>query len=238
LADDDTGLIYTDEAGISHNLNLHAVVKNLETVTSLSYEDNSLVFKDENGVTTELDLGNLIDEIEADNGLTLNEAGVNPVVELGGTLNKPTEITTSDTNTLAVSGLQSGNTTNVGQTPDQLVVRGSDGVLKTAKSAMPKFFYMPSVLIETVDPGPDGVNLYDIYIEQFTGAGLISSTGAPAQIPHLPAPKDLYYYITYYDSNVFTGLSISEEGVLDFDLVAEPSVTQHSFMNIVFVIKE
>lgn len=58
----------------------------------------------------------------ADNGLTVSN-GTN--VQLGGTLSKPTEITTAGSNTLAIKGLQTGASS------DNLVVTDANGVLKT-----------------------------------------------------------------------------------------------------------
>ncbi len=58
----------------------------------------------------------------ANNGLTKSGDSI----QLGGTLTKPTTITTSATNTLALPGLQGGSTT----TDSMLVVNGATGVLR------------------------------------------------------------------------------------------------------------
>lgn len=55
------------------------------------------------------------------NGITKNGQSL----ELGGTLTKPTTLTTDATNTLKIAGLQSGSLTS-----DSLVVSGTDGTLK------------------------------------------------------------------------------------------------------------
>ncbi|WP_431242846.1 hypothetical protein ACQ9BO_24475 [Flavobacterium sp. P21] len=57
----------------------------------------------------------------ADNGLTANEG----FIELGGALIKPTTLTTTDVNTLAIKGLQNGGAS------DNIVVVDANGVLKT-----------------------------------------------------------------------------------------------------------
>ena len=59
--------------------------------------------------------------VTADNGLNKSTA---TNIQLGGALLKATEIATTATNTLAVSGLQAGSTS------DEIVVVGTDGVLK------------------------------------------------------------------------------------------------------------
>ncbi len=66
--------------------------------------------------------GSVKDSTTASNGLTLN--GKN--VELGGSLSKSTILTTSASNTLAINGLQKGNTTD-----SILVVNPSTGILKS-----------------------------------------------------------------------------------------------------------
>src|SRR5690554_5878578 len=118
---------------------------------------------------------------------------------------------------------------------------------------VPKFFYMPSVIFNTTQTGT-GIqrNLHNDYKNQFTGqqfdvahgangssmtytGGLVGSTGAPSTI-HVFESDDLYYYVTYYDQNVFANLSIDENGILTYDIIS--SAAPSSYMNIVFVIKE
>src|SRR5690554_1992022 len=117
---------------------------------------------------------------------------------------------------------------------------------------VPKFFYMPSVIFNTTQTGT-GIqrNLHNDYKNQFTGqqfdvahgangssmtytGGLVGSTGAPSTI-HVFESDDLYYYVTYYDQNVFANLSIDENGILTYDIISSPAPS--SYMNIVFVIK-
>src|SRR5690554_6091498 len=118
---------------------------------------------------------------------------------------------------------------------------------------VPKFFYMPSLIFNTTQTGT-GIqrNLHNDYKNQFTGqqfdvahgangssmtytGGLVGSTGAPSTI-HVFESDDLYYYVTYYDQNVFANLSIDENGILTYDIIS--SAAPSSYMNIVFVIKE
>ena len=71
----------------------------------------------------------MFNALSFDNGLTKT----GNLVQLGGALVKSTEIITSATNTLKISGLESGNLAT-----DSLVVSGSDGTLKrvTAESLL------------------------------------------------------------------------------------------------------
>jgi len=119
--------------------------------------------------------------------------------------------------------------------------------------AMPKFFYMPSIIVPTstaqltaygavasesfVDATRTGtLNLYLRYSNQFGGATLIkSSAGAPA-LPVL-AVSELNYYVTWFDSQVFNTVSLDVNGLLTYTVKANADVTVGSFMNIVFAVK-
>ncbi len=117
-----------------------------------------------------------------------------------------------------------------------------------------KFFYMPSIVFNTATAGPGFKrNLYAEYKAQFTNKEFIpdpatggsigtavsttfvKSTGAPAEIPNVPAATDLYYYITDYDNTALANLSIDANGILTYDVIG--TGTDYSFVNIVFVVK-
>lgn len=116
----------------------------------------------------------------------------------------------------------------------------TDGHL-TVKYAMPQFFYMPSILIDTSTinaPGsPDKtINLYTQYTGQFNvTTAAMRSTNAPAQIPVLPLATDLYYYVTYSDTASIQITGITDQGVMSYRVLA--NTNSLSFVNIVFVIK-
>lgn len=182
------------------------------------------------------------------NGLKVSTTGgFNDHIGIGGSLNEPTTITATSTNTFAVAGLQTGTATD-----NMLVADPTTGVLKKVK-ATPRFFYMPAVIFDTSAPGTALVrDLYLEYKNQFEGnslniahgnagysipytGGLVGSTGAPADIATY-ASGDLYYYVSYYDQSVFSNLSIDATGKLTYTILAGASTT--SYMNIVFVVKE
>ncbi|QDH77669.1 hypothetical protein FKX85_00850 [Echinicola soli] len=139
---------------------------------------------------------------------------------------------------------------------DRVVVAGADGVLKSLKAVLPKFFFMPSVLIPTAEEqlphgdvayGFDGgtgtftIDLYQKYIDQYTGVSTntVKNPGATEGIPVLPSGA-LEYHITWYDDTVFdsASISVSDAGVLTYQLLSGTEVTESSFMNIIFVVKE
>ncbi|QLE00618.1 hypothetical protein HX109_03225 [Galbibacter sp. BG1] len=103
----------------------------------------------------------------------------------------------------------------------------------TAKAA--RIFYPPSIALDASSTGPKpDVNLYADYVDQY-GTPMIASGGAPAAIPTYAA-NELYYYITYYDQDVFENVSVSSTGVLSYSVKAVPS-DYNSLINVVFVVK-
>ncbi|EPH13719.1 hypothetical protein HMPREF9713_00502 [Myroides odoratimimus CCUG 12700] len=77
-------------------------------------------------------LGNII---AAHNGLTKNGS----YIELGGTLAKPTTITTSSSNQLMVTGLPTANN----KTDNVVMVDASTGALRQTNAVNPSYFYLP-----------------------------------------------------------------------------------------------
>lgn len=104
-----------------------------------------------------------------------------------------------------------------------------------------KWFYMPSVAFDTQTTATAQTkDLYKEYLRQFGGTSatnttFVSSAGAPAKVPYLPSATDLYYYITDYDANVFSNVSIDANGLMTYDVTAV--ATDESYINIVFVLK-
>ncbi|WP_060873682.1 hypothetical protein [Myroides odoratus] len=145
---------------------------------------------------------------------------------------------------------------------NQILITGGDKkpIWKDQAKVIPNFFYMPAVIFDTSITGTSTRDLYQDYVNQFTGGsatsanaipypishgpagttpisysgGLVGSTGAPADITVFEK-NELYYYITYYDENVFENLSITADGKLNYTVRAGADVS--SYMNIVFVIK-
>ncbi|KFF18073.1 hypothetical protein [Chryseobacterium sp. JM1] len=100
-----------------------------------------------------------------------------------------------------------------------------------------KFFYMPSVVFDTTTTATGQTkDLYTLYKNQFSNVPANArSASAPASIPFFPNATDLHYYVTGYDTSVFKINSISNTGVLNYDVLS--NATSASFINIVFVVK-
>lgn len=135
-----------------------------------------------------------------------------------------------------------------GSSTDKVVVADADGVLKTLKAAMPKFFYMPSVMVPTAQSQATQsgvtynnatrtgtINLYAIYKKQF-GTPVMSSPGASV-LPVLPA-SELGFHVTYATEGVFKIVSIDANGLMTYEVSATANVNVGSFINIVFSVKE
>jgi len=170
----------------------------------------------------------------AENGITIKGTEMT----LGGLLNRPTTITTSAQHTLAIEGVAKNN---VQQQSETLLALDQSNVIKALKAAMPKFFYMPSIVIPThTDQLAAGevfgtINLYEKYQNQF-GAPMRRNSSATTALPVLPK-NEIDYYITWYDTNVFDSVQVTNDGVLTYSIKANADVTIASFMNIVFAIK-
>lgn len=129
-------LTFVDGNDETQVINLEEVVKATETLTAIVGEvthlgedgDGPAVYRitytDEGDEKTEID-------IAATNGLHID--GTSGAIKLGGALvYEETEIITTATNTLAITGLQEGD-----ETEDRIVVVDRDGVLKTIPAIIP-----------------------------------------------------------------------------------------------------
>ncbi|GGH00754.1 hypothetical protein GCM10007415_40860 [Parapedobacter pyrenivorans] len=208
-----------------------------QQVTDFSITGNTLTLTLEDGGTQSVDLSAYL--TEASNGLHIET--VNPATEghvkLGGTLTEPTAIQTDFTNTLAITGLEYSRASD-----DKIVVAdATTGELKALKATMPKFFYMPSIIIPTApdqleNPATFGtIDLYEQYQGQF-GTPRVSNPGATIPLPVLPR-VELDYHVTWFDENVFENVNVSDLGILTYAVKTNADVTIGSFMNIVFAVK-
>ncbi|MDP5229341.1 MAG: hypothetical protein NWQ38_03025, partial [Cellulophaga sp.] len=103
----------------------------------------------------------------------------------------------------------------------------------TAKAA--RIFYPPSIAVDASTTGTGRtINLYTQYTAQFATPA-VASTGAPAAIPTYAA-TELYYYVTYFDPAVFSGVSVNASGVMTYNVIASPT-DYNSLINVVFVVK-
>ena len=104
----------------------------------------------------------------------------------------------------------------------------------TAKAA--RIFYPPSIALNASAVSTGNTrDLHEDYVSQY-GSPMVSSTSAPSSGIPTYGEDELYYYVTYYDTDVFENVSISDTGVLSYDIKAVPS-DYNSLINVVFVVK-
>ena len=101
------------------------------------------------------------------------------------------------------------------------------------------WFYMPSIVFDTSQAATGvKVDLYAKFKAQFLGTNtttFMKSDGAPPTIPYIPEADKLYYYITYYDSTVFSDISIDKNGLMTYSV--NPVATDATHINIIFVVQ-
>lgn len=103
----------------------------------------------------------------------------------------------------------------------------------TSKAA--RVFYPPSIAIDASTTGTGfTINLYTQYTAQFASP-VASNPGASGTIP-VYAAAELDYYVTFADPAVFANISISNTGVMTYDIIASP-LDFNSLINVVFVVK-
>lgn len=195
-------------------------------------------------------------DIKANSGLTKT----NDLIQLGGNLLDNTSITqgthnftiATETGNLLITDLTKAGVqkhTTAGATQDHLLAVGNDNVVTALKAAMPKFFYMPSIVMPTASDqfvvgdgftfvestGVFTVSLYDRYKTQF-GTPARSNPTTSTTLPVLPA-NELDYYITWYDDKVFEEVFVTDDGILTYKIKSDATVTMGTFMNVVFAVR-
>ncbi|CAZ94705.1 beta strand repeat-containing protein [Zobellia galactanivorans] len=189
--------------------------------------------------------------LRVDNRVTINEGGGDYDFRVEGT---------SDTHLLFTDGLSNevgigtnspdakldveggtvrfsdyGSNAVTGNATSLLGVEADGDIVEINSLKASKVFYPPSIEVDASTNGTGRtINLHDQYIAQF-GSPMVASTSAPSAIPTY-ANNELYYYVTYYDTAVFTNVSVDEFGVMTYDVIAQPA-SYNSLINVVFVVK-
>ena len=108
--------------------------------------------------------------------------------------------------------------------------------------------YLPSIVLKTTE-GNYTIDLYDVYLAQFRGGvSATTNTGTSTNSANTSFARsssnavlrvfektDLDYFITYFDSKVFSNVSVNANGVLTYEVMSagENAVSEDTFMNIV-----
>ncbi|MEM8846011.1 MAG: hypothetical protein AAGD17_02805, partial [Bacteroidota bacterium] len=122
-----------------------------------------------------------------------------------------------------------------GDGTDEETVNDAVSDITKITSKAGRIFYPPSIAIPASSLGPGTpINLHAEYVAQY-GSPAVSNPSAPSAIPTYAA-SELDYYITFYDTNVFSGVSISDAGIMNFTVDNIPA-DYNSLINVVFVVK-
>jgi len=106
--------------------------------------------------------------------------------------------------------------------------------LNTAKNT--RWFYPPAIVIDASDLDTMAtLDIYEDYKSQFS-TPLISNPEAFGHVPYYDK-EELDYYITDYDTSVLGSVSIDDDGVMTYDIIAVP-FDNYTVINVVFVIKD
>lgn len=134
------------------------------------------------------------------------------------------------------SGMSVYNTATAGDvTPGTYYNDGTKWIRIERSTAATKSFYMPSVSVNTTAlVNNQTIDLFSLYKAQFQTPAF-KNPAAPSSVPFFALSSDLYYYITAYDNTVLNIDSLSDSGVLQYDVIGQ--ATDCSFINIVFVQK-
>src|SRR5690606_21713353 len=126
------------EDGVVTQLDLTALVDNLETVTALvENTDGTFTFTDEDGAPTILDVSNME---------TLTEIALNPDNINIDYTDEAGDVTQLDLTDL-VGNLETV-TTLISNPDGTLTFTDEEGTPTDIKASMPKFFYMPSIVFD------------------------------------------------------------------------------------------
>ena len=211
------------ERGNTKTVDLSALAVDTNTdEQQLSLTGNTLSISNGNDV----DLAKYLDNKD-EQKLTYNETTKTLTLERGG---DPIILNGIDTNSKAVV---TAAASNVVVTPTTNTTTDTITYEVAVKNAMPKFFYMPSVLIDT-SAATGSVNLYATYTSQFTSPLVSSSSAEAGGIPTLTA-KELDFYVTYYDNTVINNIVIDVNGNMTYNVIGAP--TNLSFVNVVFKVR-
>jgi len=163
---------------------------------------------------------------------------------------KTPRLTTEERNTMPVSGNPYANG-QVVYNKDNDCLEFWNGSKWRSFCEGAGWFYMPSIVIDVSTSGTFSRDLHLEYKKQVTdsdnttvqpdspiaGTAMVKSDpSAPDNFKNVYTDTELYYYVTGYDANVFSNLSITTAGVLTYTVNAA-NVSDATFMNIVLVAK-
>lgn len=98
-----------------------------------------------------------------------------------------------------------------------------------------KLFYMPPVYVDVVSGVSAELDLYGIYAGQFAKP-MVSSTNSTNNLP-VASKDNLNYHVLYYDTSVFSSVTVDQNGVMKYTIVNGAQATGRTFFSIVLELK-
>ncbi|MDR1653057.1 MAG: hypothetical protein LBS01_05310 [Prevotellaceae bacterium] len=126
----------------------------------------------------------------------------------------------------------------------KILTSDSDGTGTWTPPTQPAtWFYLPSfnITLGAIGAGKT-LNLYNIYRDQFTRSGNARFVSSDATIqravlqPALYTASELIFVVTDYDSALITVNSISDSGVMNYDVISG-DVSPTSYINVICIVK-
>ncbi len=116
-----------------------------------------------------------------------------------------------------------------------LGVDATGNVVEVNTTTSSKIFYPPAMVIDVSMTGTGlTLDLHQEYVNRY-GTPSVKSPSAPAAIPTY-IETELHYYITDYDVTVFDNVSVSDAGIMTYDVISVPA-SNCTYVNVVFVVK-
>ncbi|HEY4540626.1 MAG TPA: hypothetical protein VIG94_11550 [Faecalibacter sp.] len=106
-------------------------------------------------------------------------------------------------------------------------------ILHHESEAKPMVFYAPSIALP-IEEGTHEIDLYQEYQNQF-GTPVLSSNVDSNLVTY--SKDQLAYFITYLDEAVFTAPTLTNDGKLTYTVPSNPNVTDKTFINAVFKVR-
>jgi hypothetical protein len=110
--------------------------------------------------------------------------------------------------------------------------------LSETNSPVHNWFYMPSIVFDTSTNGTFSRNLYQeckAQLNAASGTNLVVGSVATKPLTVIPDSTQLNYFVTRYDSNVFSNIAITPGGTMTYTIKNQAS--DSTLINIVFVEK-
>ena len=232
-------LEYTDETGTVNSVDLSSLfssasdtntASNVNVIATHTSGDGTVTNIEE--TVTELSLNGGTNELEyTDENGTVNSVDLSSLFSSANDTN-----TASNVNVIATHTSGDGTVTNIEETVTTLVDNGDNTWTYTSEDGstttidQKDCFYPPTIPIDASATGSFSIDMHANYMTQY-GTPVISSPSA-GSIPTF-TETELDYHVLDYDNTVINVTSVTDSGMLYYDIIAVPS-NNCTYINILF----